>query len=391
MRPLRAWALSLCGLGAGLGCSADRPPPAGEAPRDDGAAGQPAGPNLTGTAGSLSGPCGDQRIPAVNEPPNLSFVLDRSGSMSERLAGSTFSKYENARIALSRVLSALGHRVNYGAAVFPGLLDVTGCEAGEQLLEMGAGDAPSYARKGELGPRLLDLLRRLDLVEATGGTPVAATLGALLPVLGELEGETSVVLLTDGAPNCNAELACASDQCIPNIEGASLVDVLCDDSFNCCAPSEQRPAAALSCVDHDQSVAAVAALADAGIRTFVVGMPGSEPYIALLNAMADAGGTARAGDEGYYAVGDTAELSEALTAIAASVAISCEIGLDYEPPDRNYVNVYFDEVQVPHDPANGWSFGEAGQVWLHGAACDRLSSGEVLEVQILAGCKTVVK
>ena len=136
---------------------------------------------------------------------------------------------------------------------------------------------------------------------------------------------------------------------------------------------------------------AVQALAEAGISTFVVGMPGSEPYELLLNAMADVGGTAREGDVAYYSVADTTALEQALKAIAASVAISCEIPLDYEPPDPDFVNVYFDGKVVEYDPEAGWEWTEEGRVAIRGAACELLSDGEVLEVQIMEGCKKVVK
>jgi hypothetical protein len=144
-------------------------------------------------------------------------------------------------------------------------------------------------------------------------------------------------------------------------------------------------------VDGDASVAAVAALGDAGINTFIVGMPGSEPYVELLNAMAEVGGTAREGALKYYPVEDTAELEASLKAIAASVSITCEIPLDYEPPDPDYVNVYFDGTLVEYDPSDGWEWAESGHVLIRGEACEQLSAGDVLEVQILAGCKTEVK
>ena len=63
-----------------------------------------------------------------------------------------------------------------------------------------------------------DLLKRLELVKATGSTPTAAALRALKPKLAGLGGKTFAVLLTDGAPNCNARLTCDPDACIPNIE-----------------------------------------------------------------------------------------------------------------------------------------------------------------------------
>lgn len=345
--------------------------------------------NLGGEGDEPSGPCGSQTIPAVSDPPNLSFIIDHSASMGSELAGTSLSKYENARIALSRVLKAVGHRVNYGAAIFPGIDGATGCEAGDELMEVGPGDPPS--EDGSTGERLRDLLNRLTYAGLDGGTPVAPTLDKMREILTQLEGRTYVVLITDGAPNCNFDLSCTASGCIPNIEGLTADGQDCTPSVNCCAPSDRNPNANLSCVDRDASLQAIAALTQAGINTFVIGMPGSEPYEDLLNGMAELGGTARDGATKYYSVADTEALEGALKAIAASVAISCEIELDYEPPDPDYVNVYFDGELVEYDPEAGWEWTDDGKVAIRGQACEVLSAGDVLQVQVLAGCKTVVK
>jgi hypothetical protein len=391
MRPWRAVVLALAALSLPLSCAKKRAPSLAEPYDAGGKGGGDGGLMLGDAAEEPSGPCGSQSIPAITNPPNLAFVIDHSGSMGEELAGSGLSKYENARIALSHVLKAVGHRVNYSATIFPGLDGVTGCEAGDQLMKMGAGDPPSYAREGKTGPRLKDLLARLAIADVDGGTPVAPTLTKELDTLTALEGDTFVVLITDGAPNCNQELSCKADACGPSIEGVTAGGMNCSSSVNCCVPSNQDPWANLGCVDSVATLAAVRALADAGIDTFVVGMPGSEPYEQLLNAMADAGGTARPGETKYYPVADTDALETSLTAIAASVAISCELPLDYEPPDADFVNVYFDGVLVEYDPVAGWEWTEDGHVAIRGTACEALSAGDVLEVQVLAGCKTVVK
>ncbi|MEO6600345.1 MAG: hypothetical protein ABIQ16_10765, partial [Polyangiaceae bacterium] len=89
--------------------------------------------------------CGDEQIPAIANPPNLYFFVDRSGSMGDPLPGSPNSKYENARIAISVMLRAVGHRVRYGAAVYPALLNQSGCASGMQIFPTTAGDPPSYA------------------------------------------------------------------------------------------------------------------------------------------------------------------------------------------------------------------------------------------------------
>ncbi len=396
MRLWRALAVALTGCALPAACSSaehppglvDRAPPAKTS--DHGAAGEPG--LVLGDAGDEpSGPCGSQTIPVAVNRPNVSFVIDHSASMGDPLPGSALSKYENARIALSRVLRAVGHRLNYGATIFPGLNGVTGCEAGDELMEVGPGDPPSYAREGTTGPRLRDLLNRLTVASVDGGTPAAPTLAKAGDTLSELEGDTFVVLITDGAPNCNDQLTCNAASCIPNIEGLSAAGLDCTGSVNCCAPSSRDPQANLGCVDAQASVDAVQSLSDAGIHTFVVGMPGSEPYEQLLNQMAEVGGTARSGTSKYFPVSDTAALEQALTAITASVAISCDIPLDYDPPDRDLVNVYFDGALVEYDPEAGWEWTDDGHVAIRGDACRTLSSGDVLEVQILAGCQTVVK
>jgi hypothetical protein len=393
VRLSRVALLALAAVALPLACGTNEHPPSlADLPDDSGTAGRGGSGLMLGDADtSPGGPCGSQEVPVVANPPNLSFIIDHSASMGEALPGSTLSKYENARVALAKVLKAIGHRVNYGAAVFPGLKSVTGCEAGTELLTVGAGDPPSYTREGKTGPRLRSLLDRLSAAGVDGGTPVAPTLDAMREVLTQLEGDTYVVLITDGAPNCNADIACAASGCIPNIEDLSVGGVRCRGDFNCCDPDNGIEQAQRSCVDGQASLDAVQALSDVGIHTFVVGMPGSEPYEQLLSSMAERGGTARDGATKYYPVTDTDALAEALTKIAASVAISCEIPLDYEPSDPDYVNVYFDDAIIEYDAEDGWEWTDDGQVALRGDACERLMSGDVLEVQIYAGCKTVVK
>jgi hypothetical protein len=336
--------------------------------------------------------CGDQEIPAISDPPNLYFIVDRSGSMSDLLPGSAFSKYENARIAISVMLRAVGHRVNYGAAVFPAFTDPDGCTTGQQIFPTEHGDPPSYAAAGENGPILQDLLGRLGAYAPEGGTPTAVTLKTLEPTVFGLTGKkTYVVLMTDGAPNCNVDLTCTADQCIPNIEDDSLGNTACEAPVNCCDPRQVGDSGVGYCVDAAATVAAVTDYENAGIDTYVVGMPGSEAYADLLGRLATVGNTSRVGSTPYYAVSDTDELSDALKAIGAQVAISCDLPLSQKPDDDSLVNVYFDDQAVPFDHTNGWSWGsDDSSITFAGAACTSLTSGNVLNVQVLAGCPTIV-
>src|SRR6478735_962443 len=376
---------------APLGCSSREHPPvlAEVTAGSSGLAGADGTGNLgVGDASLDAALCGDQQIPAVSDPPNLYFVVDRSGSMGDLLSGSAYSKYENARIAISVMLRAVGHRLRYAAAVYPAYLNQDGCAPGLPIFPITAGDSPRYAAIGENGPVLSELLQRLGNNRPSGGTPTAATLRELQPTIMGLGGKkTYVVLITDGAPNCNLALRCGVDACIPNIEHLAVSGVACDDSFNCCSPK----VGAGDCVDADESEAAVAEYQQAGIDTFVVGMPGSEAYRSMLNRLATAGNTARPGQTAYYAVSDTEQLSLALRSIGARVAISCELPLGETPGDPDLVNVYFDNQVVPKSNEDGWRYGDQNTIKFVGAACDTLSAGDVLNVQVLSGCPTVVR
>jgi hypothetical protein len=54
------------------------------------------------------------------------------------------------------------------------------------------------------------------------------------------------------------------------------------------------------------------------------------------------------------------------------------------------VNVYFDTALLSHGELDGWIWVGASSIQVRGAACERLLSGEVLQVQVVAGCPTVV-
>src|SRR5690606_2047801 len=103
-------------------------------------------------------------------------------------------------------------------------------------------------------------------------------------------GKTFVVLLTDGAPNCNLSRSCTAKDCIPNLEGVAFSDgTTCNADFNCCAP-DWFPHL---CLDGDPTLDELTRLAEVDVSTYVIGLPGGNAYADLLNRMAIAGRTAR--------------------------------------------------------------------------------------------------
>jgi hypothetical protein len=334
--------------------------------------------------------CGETFLREVTEPKNLYFVLDRSGSMVAPMPGSSLTRYQTTRAVLARLLRVIGHRVSYGAAAFPTTVNPDDCSPGGQVFPPTLGGLPPC--EGGDDAVLDAFLRRLGALVPLGATPTAATLRAIRPMLGDLEGKTYVVLVTDGAPNCDLEATCAAEACTLNIEGATVAGRACDGDFNCCDPDLTGDGMGGYCVDADDTEAAVAELAEDGIATYVVGMPGAEAYATLLGRLAVAGGTAREDAAfPYYAVEDSDALHEALYDIGTGIALSCSISLEAPPSDPSFVNVYFDGEVVASDPDDGWSWDGEATIRVNGAACERLQSGTVLDARAVFGCDTVVR
>lgn len=340
-------------------------------------------------------PCGGERISARLELPNLYFVIDASGSMADPFDGSGASKLTGARRSIGNLLRAMGHRFRYGAMLFPASPRSSDCAPGREIFALADGDPLGGQDPGENGPVLQVLLNRLAGRSAGGPTPTAATLAEARTHLSQQPGASHLVLVTDGAPNCNLELSdCPTEQCIPDIERASLDDdrhLICGRDLSCCDPSVAGDLAGAHCIDEAATLAAVEALLEASIPTYVIGMPGSAQYRDLLQRMASAGATARAGETAYYAVSDEPELLQALFEIGTFIPIGCDLVLQEAPEDRELVNVYFDRDPILRDPVDGWEWTGAELLRLHGQACQTLESGGVAEVEVVYGCQTLVR
>jgi hypothetical protein len=364
------------------GCGSERPPPAGQP--GFGTAPPPVG-GFGGDGGANSKPpgCGQKDdgtfcdcvdVPLFVDPPNMYFVLDHSGSMS------LDNKWTQVRYVMADIVRGLGPRANFGATLFPGSATAD-CGPPTEIVPISPGDPVGT---GSDGPTTKALLSTTS-PDPEGGTPTAAALRFVLPILTKAKGKTFVILATDGAPNCNASARCTAADCQPNIESAPG----CAPSGpSCCEPPQGD---ATECNDSAPTISAVAALAAANIPVYVVGLPGTNTYSSLLDQLAVSGGTALPGSPKYYKVDSTmtnAALLSALKKIAAKIVATCEFTLKEEPKQANQVNVYLDEVVLPHDPVNGWKI-EGAKVTLLGTACSRVLNGDVFDVRIITGCPTV--
>ncbi|NUO51725.1 MAG: VWA domain-containing protein [Polyangiaceae bacterium] len=309
--------------------------------------------------------CGNEFHDAQTTYPLIYLVLDRSGSMLDLDDGVT--RYEKVRQATLDLVNSLGTLVRVGLTLFPAPAAAIGseCLAGEEVF-------PPTVNPGSNFDDALD-------TQPLGGTPVAATLENIRPLLLQHPQPRVVILATDGGPNCN-NVECTEANCIPNIVGD------CPLAGNCCEPPE---GSWLNCLDRLPTLDAIEAIVDEGTPVYVVGIPGSEFFGNVLNQMALYGKVPVEGEaQYYYRVDDLDTLGEVFKGIAAEL-VSCEFDMSDPPETQDLTNVYFDGEVVPLDPENGWFWVDDNTVKLVGAACATLKDGQVAEVQIVSGCPTV--
>ncbi|MFO0555356.1 MAG: VWA domain-containing protein [Polyangiaceae bacterium] len=275
--------------------------------------------------------CGGVVYGAESVPPNVLIVLDRSGSMNDMIPGGT--KWDVARAAINQVISSYGSGVQFGLMLYPGT-DL----AGNQGMQCGPG-AVFVDPAPATGPTISSDLAMANTTSF--GTPTAEALTALVgyaPLL-DPNRDNFILLITDGQSTC-----------------ADPVPVV--TSIFGQAPS---------------------------VKTFVVGF-GSAVDPTELDAMAQAGGTAGPMMPYYFQADDATALNTAFATIAGSV-LSCSYALSDVPPDPSQLYVWIDGVNVPADPANGWTYDATlNQITFVGATCADLQSGAAMELVVSYGC-----
>ncbi|MFW5921185.1 MAG: vWA domain-containing protein [Polyangiales bacterium] len=307
------------------------------------------------------------------------FVVDRSGSMARALDftlpdpdGPT--RWDLLRDALRMSLREADETMRIGAEQFP------------QAIPEGVTDPPPELTCGIHRPIDMpigsgdvdDLLRLLDETDPRGGTPTAPAIGLTREHL--LSRRTDLpqfmVLATDGAPNCNPDTGVPMDECV------------CSATPDDCLDPRYGP---YNCLDDDRVIAELDAAREAGIPTFVVGIPDETrpDLVAVLDRMAVAGGRAREGaDDRFYSVQSPEELTEAFASIADSISRCIYVVRPRPDPDEPLtVRVAGMAVERDGSHTEGWDLTntERGEITLYGSTC-RLASAPGVEVTAEVPC-----
>ncbi len=285
--------------------------------------------------------------PEAGEVAKMMLVVDRSGSMGEQ------TRWTDMQAGLSSVTTALQDVVDFGLLLFPSA-GIDACGSGQIIVEPSSQSAT-------------DIIAGMNSWDPLGGTP---TYEALVTAGDWLQnnnagGENYILLATDGGPGCNMGLNWETCECIP---GATCI-------LN-----------GANCLDAVRTSNQVLVLREQGIKTFVVGLPGTEGVTDLLDAMALAGGAAPNGQ--HISVSDETELTQALSDLSASV-VPCTFELPFDAAAAENLAFTVDGETVPFDASetDGWNFTGEQSVTLFGSWCSRMRDGLPHRFEAAGNCE----
>lgn len=300
-----------------------------------------------------------------NVTPRALIVLDRSGSMNGVAPELFDTRWNAVTTAVTSMTASHETELAFGLMLFPSPRAADPCAAGETIV------APSLASADVIASAL-------SFTSPGGATPTAKSLRAAKDFFDAAGASdrtpTAVILATDGGPNCNPFLDVATCTCV-------LPDA--------CALSNPPPADEV-CLDDDDTIAAAEELHAAGVSTFVIGIPGAEPFSFLLDEIATAGGTARAGADGaprFYPANTPDELAASLDAVRVRVE-KCQrvvdVDVDQSLREAQSVSVQIGGAPLVRDQTRneGWDITGADKIELFGTACDRAVNDERVDVAV---------
>jgi len=324
------------------------------------------------TSGGKVVPCDVAEATLEPVPPNVMLVLGKSGSMilntwdhDENAGTAEVTRWYSLYEVVDFVVTTFDDQINFGANLFPSEGATSTYNANACIVANG----PEIPAAPMNQNAILNGIPAAADTDLFGGTPATEGITVARDHLVTLNAVNprAIVFITDGAANCSSDAA-------DNFERFEVYDdqlpIVVGDAWN-----------------------------DDGIPTYVVGIdianavspiandgnPDSTNTYDELNTVAVAGGQPLAGAEQFYQTTNQTELQDAMQQIIDQ-ALSCTVPLDPAPAFPDLLEVYIEDMFVPHvmDCASedGWVYtnpmGPYDAIELCNAWCDALkASGSV--------------
>jgi len=285
-------------------------------------------------------------------PPDILIVLDRSGSMNEDITGmqctngcGTTSKWSITTAALASYLPMVEGSVNLGLKLFAS-----------------GSNSCNVSTTAEIPPRANNAAAINTLLMTTRAGSSTPTTAAVTNAAGYLKTLTDtnpkfILLVTDGIPTCGKDMCAAG----VNTGGGSMTQ--CDDA---------------------NAIAAVKAVHDMGISTFVLGVgTSSSPGDGTLSQMAMNGGFPRAATPAYYPIDKPDDLTAAFMAVTG-MASKCFFTVS--PPLNNNQTVTGVTADGNNLDRGDYQIVGNGGVQLVGSKCDEFTNGTIKKIELQVSC-----
>lgn len=308
----------------------------------------------------------------------LMFVIDRSGSMSFALDGTqpnsrgnlppgVLSRWKVLHNGLTSAITPFDKTIAMGAKFYPEVQSEDPDVDTSCATDVGVGIAPAPGNASAI-------LTVFETTEPLGGTPTSEAIRIAAQYLSGARGVArTIIVATDGEPNCNADLDQFSCICTAKLPNGTEVCKQAEDGSQC--------------LDDRRTVGIVKGIFDnQKIPVYVIGIGGSASTV--LDSLAVAGGRPKPATPRYYSVQTAAEMNEALASISGSVA-KCTYLTPSAPTDPAAISVEIDGLPIPRDPTrtNGWDWVDQayGSLAFFGTACD-LASGTKPSISGVVRC-----
>lgn len=304
------------------------------------------------------------------QTPNVMLVLDKSRSMSNvwdhDLDTNTpeISRWHSLVNVVDFLTAEFGMQINFGAQLFPSADAYLDEPVNDFSCRVNAD--PEVTVGPATGAQIIASIPPAGDFSISGGTPAAAGIESAITHLNEVapDGPRAIVLVTDGAPNCNPAEAPGDTLFVYDDEVPQIIS----DAFTL----------------HQIPVYVVGI----NILDYMETKPAVNPSHAIED-MAIAGGVPAPLGEPYYNAFNEPELAMALENVVG--AIECTITLQEAPIYPENVSVEVGNTWYPRvddcGTEDGWVYtspqGPYNAIQLCGAACDDLQGGNTVGVDYL--------